>query len=169
MAQLIDDILRLSGITRADMIMDNINLTEVVQTIGTKIKKDELKRNVKFVISPGISAYGDEKLLSIMMENLLENAWKFTGKIPEAQIEFGVTERDGHKTYYLRDNGVGFDMTYANKLFKPFQRLHTTEEFPGSGIGLASVQRIAQRHGGKVWAEGKVGEGATFYFTLKGE
>ena len=169
MAQLIDDMLRLSRITRADMIMDNIDLSGMVQNIAAKLKKDEPKRNVKFTISPEITAYGDEKLLSIMMENLLENAWKFTGKIPEAQIEFGTTERDGHKTYFMRDNGVGFDMTYANKLFKPFQRLHSTSEFPGSGIGLASVQRIVQRHGGKVWAEGKVGEGATFYFTLGGE
>ena len=166
MAQLIDDILRLSGITRADMIMDNINLTEVVQTIGTKIKKDELKRNVKFVISPGISAYGDEKLLSIMMENLLENAWKFTGKIPEAQIEFGVTERDGHKTYYLRDNGVGFDMSDAELMFVPFNRLRKSADFEGTGIGLALVRRIIERHGGRIWAESEVDKGATFYFTL---
>ena len=91
---------------------------------------------------------------------------KFTGPVPEAHIEFGITENRGQKAYFVRDNGVGFDMTYANKLFKPFQRLHTIAEFPGTGIGLASVQRIIQRHGGKVWADGKVGEGAAFYFTL---
>ena len=166
MARLIDDMLRLSRITRADMILDYIDLTEMAQVIAAKLKNNEPKRKVNFVINPGLTAYGDEKLLSIVLENLFENAIKFTGKMPEANIDFGVTEREGQKVYFVRDNGVGFDMAYANKLFKPFQRLHSLGEFPGTGIGLASVQRIIQRHGGQVWAEGKVGEGATFYFTL---
>jgi light-regulated signal transduction histidine kinase (bacteriophytochrome) len=119
------------------------------------------------MITPGLTARADKNLLSIALENLFENAVKFTGKVPRAIIEFGITEKDGQKAYFVRDNGVGFDMTYANKLFKPFQRLHTVAEFPGNGIGLASVQRIIQRHGGQVWAEGKVGEGAAFYFTLE--
>jgi PAS domain S-box-containing protein len=166
MAQLIDDMLRLSRITRADMILDYIDLTKMAQVIAAKLKNNEPKRNINFVINPGLTAYGDEKLLSIVLENLFENAIKFTGKMPEANIDFGVTEQEGQKVYFVRDNGVGFDMAYANKLFKPFQRLHSLGEFPGTGIGLASVQRIIQRHGGQVWAEGKVGEGATFYFTL---
>jgi light-regulated signal transduction histidine kinase (bacteriophytochrome) len=166
MAQLIDDMLRLSRITRADIDMEKISLTEIARNIAARLKNDEPKRNVKFVVTPELTAYGDGKLITIMIENLFENAWKFTRKVPEAQIEFGVTERNGQRTYFVRDNGVGFDMKYVDKLFKPFQRLHSTEEFPGTGIGLASVQRIVQRHGGRVWAEGKTGEGATFYFTL---
>jgi PAS domain S-box-containing protein len=166
MAQLIDDMLRLSRITRADMILDYVDLTEMAQVIAAKLKNNEPKRKVNFVINPGLTAYGDEKLLSIVLENLFENAIKFTGKMREANIDFGVTEREGQKVYFVHDNGVGFDMAYANKLFKPFQRLHSLGEFPGTGIGLASVQRIIQRHGGQVWAEGKVGEGAIFYFTL---
>jgi light-regulated signal transduction histidine kinase (bacteriophytochrome) len=124
------------------------------------------KRKIKFVIAPGLSAYGDEKLIKIALQQLLENAWKFTGKVPQAKIEFGARELDGKRVYFIRDNGVGFDMNYADKLFKPFQRLHSVSEFPGTGIGLASVHRIILRHGGNVWAEGKVGQGATFYFTL---
>jgi light-regulated signal transduction histidine kinase (bacteriophytochrome) len=120
-----------------------------------------------FVIAPDLTVHGDKKLLSIVLENLLENAWKFTSKVPETIIEFGVNEHEGKKSYFVRDNGAGFDMKYVGKLFKPFQRLHTNSEFPGTGVGLASVQRIIYRHGGQVWAEGKTGDGATFYFTLE--
>jgi len=109
---------------------------------------------------------GDPRLLRIVMGNLLNNAWKFTGKQPSARIELGVTERDGRPVYFVRDSGVGFDMAYSAKLFAPFYRLHPAEESPGTGIGLVTVQRIIGRHGGKVWAEGAVGQGATFYFTL---
>jgi len=167
MAQLIDDMLRLSRITRADMTLGNVNLSEIAQSISTKIKSNFPNRKIKFIISPGLTVKADKNLLSIVLENLFENAAKFTGKMPQARIEFGIAEKDGQAAYFVRDNGVGFDMTYANKLFKPFQRLHTVAEFPGTGVGLASVQRIIQRHGGQVWAEGKVGEGATFYFTLE--
>jgi len=167
MAQLIDDMLRLSRITRADMTLGNVNLSEIAQSISTKIKSNFPKRKIKFIITPGLTVKADKNLLSIVLENLFENAAKFTGKMPQARIEFGIAEKDGQAAYFVRDNGVGFDMTYANKLFKPFQRLHTVAEFPGTGVGLASVQRIIQRHGGQVWAEGKVGEGATFYFTLE--
>jgi PAS domain S-box-containing protein len=167
MAQLIDDMLRLSRITRADMTLDKVNLSEIAQSVSTKIKSNFPKRKIIFMITPGLTARADKNLLSIALENLFENAVKFTGKVPRAIIEFGITEKDGQKAYFVRDKGVGFDMTYANKLFKPFQRLHTVAEFPGNGIGLASVQRIIQRHGGQVWAEGKVGEGAAFYFTLE--
>jgi light-regulated signal transduction histidine kinase (bacteriophytochrome) len=109
---------------------------------------------------------GDGQLLRIAMENLLENAWKFTSKEADARVEFGVTQASSEPTYFVRDNGAGFDMTYADRLFGPFQRLHPQGEFPGSGIGLATVQRIIHRHGGRVWAEGLVGQGATFQFTL---
>ncbi|MGP8079447.1 MAG: MEDS domain-containing protein [Dehalococcoidales bacterium] len=166
MARLIDDMLRLSRITRADMILDKVNLSAMAQAIAAKFKNDSPNRKVKFKITPGLAAYGDEKLISIALENLIENAVKFTGKISEAHVEFGMIEKEGQEAYFVRDNGIGFDMTYVNKLFQPFQRLHTIAEFPGTGIGLASVQRIIQRHGGQVWADGKVGEGATFYFTL---
>jgi light-regulated signal transduction histidine kinase (bacteriophytochrome) len=158
--------LRLSRITRADMTLSKVNMSEIAQSVSTKIKNNFPKRKIKFMIAPDLIVKADKNLLSIALENLFENSVKFTGKVPRAIIEFGITEKNGQKVYYVRDNGVGFDMMYANKLFKPFQRLHTVAEFPGTGIGLASVQRIILRHGGKVWAEGKVGEGAAFYFTL---
>jgi PAS domain S-box-containing protein len=166
MAQLIDDMLRLSRITRADMIIENVNLTEMAQKVAVILKNSAPTRNVKINITTGLIVRGDEKLIAIMLDNLFENAWKFTSKTPEAFIKFGITEFNGQKAYYISDNGVGFDMTYADKLFKPFQRLHSAGEFPGTGIGLASVQRVVQRHGGRVWAESKLGKGATFYFTL---
>ena len=166
MAQLIDDLLRLSRFTRVDMVFNNVNLSEMAQSIVADLKKLQPARKIEFVISPGLIARGDEKLLRVVLHNLLENAWKFTGKVPEAYIEFGVTNNNGIKTYYIRDNGAGFNMAYVDKIFNPFQRLHSVDEFPGTGIGLASVQRIIHRHGGLVRAEGKVGEGATFYFTL---
>jgi light-regulated signal transduction histidine kinase (bacteriophytochrome) len=121
---------------------------------------------VKVTIAPNMSANGDKNLLGLVLQNLLGNAWKYTSKTAEPRIEIGIAEQTGKQAYFVRDNGVGFDMTYANKLFQPFQRLHKATEFAGTGIGLATVQRIIHRHGGEVWAESKVGEGATFYFTL---
>jgi light-regulated signal transduction histidine kinase (bacteriophytochrome) len=117
-------------------------------------------------VRPGVLVTGDGQLLKIAMENLIENAWKFTSKEPESRIEFGMTQTGGEATYFVRDNGAGFDMTYTDRLFGPFQRLHPQGEFPGNGIGLATVQRIIHRHGGRVWAEGLLGQGATFYFTM---
>jgi len=113
-----------------------------------------------------MNANGDKNLLGLALQNLLGNAWKYSGKTAEPRIETGIVEHNGKQAYFVHDNGVGFDMTYADKLFKPFQRLHKATEFTGTGIGLATVQRIIRRHGGEVWAESKVGEGATFYFTL---
>jgi PAS domain S-box-containing protein len=167
MAQLIDDLLQLSRLTRVDMSVDEVNLSEMAQGIAEELKKSQPKRNADFIITPGLTGRGDGKLLRIALYNLLENAWKFTGKVPVARIEFSATEENGIKTYYVRDNGAGFDMTYASKMFNPFQRLHNVGEFPGTGIGLASVQRVIHRHGGRVRAEGEVGKGATFYFTLE--
>jgi light-regulated signal transduction histidine kinase (bacteriophytochrome) len=131
-----------------------------------RLGEGEPARKVETKVRPGVIVMGDGQLLRIALENLLENAWKFTGKQPEARIEFGVTNASGEPTYFVRDNGAGFDMTYADRLFGPFQRLHPHGEFPGSGIGLATVQRIIHRHGGRVWAEGLPDQGATFQFTL---
>jgi light-regulated signal transduction histidine kinase (bacteriophytochrome) len=121
---------------------------------------------VDFAITPGIRAYGDRVLLQSVLQNLLDNAWKFTSKHPKTRIEFGVTEQEGKKVYFVRDDGAGFDMRYVDKLFGTFQRIHGVDEFPGNGVGLAIIQRIIHHHGGQVWAEGAVEKGATFYFTL---
>lgn len=124
------------------------------------------QRQAEFIIADGVTAEGDTVMLRAVLENLLRNAWKFTGKHPTARIEFGLTQKEDHLVYFVRDDGVGFDMAYADKLFGAFQRLHSIAEFPGTGIGLATVQRIIHRHGGKIWVEGEVGRGATFCFTL---
>ena len=121
---------------------------------------------MKIAIAPDITADGDRNLLPLVLQNLIGNAWKFSSKVTEPRIEMGTMKHNGKLAYFVRDNGAGFDMKYVNKLFQPFQRLHKTEEFAGTGIGLATVQRIIRRHGGEVWAESKVGEGSTFYFTL---
>ena len=166
MARLIDDLLKLSRVTRSDMSYEKVNLSEMARKIVAELEKAEPDRKVKLNIAPDITAYGDRNLLRLVLENLLGNAWKFSSKVASPRIEMGTIEHNGKQAYFIRDNGVGFDMTYADKLFKPFQRLHKASEFAGTGIGLATVQRIIRRHGGEVWAESKVGEGATFYFTL---
>ncbi len=135
-------------------------------SVAEELQSSEPERKVEFVIAKGITVKGDTQLLRVALQNLLGNAWKFTGRQPQARIEFGVTELDGKPAYFVRDNGAGFDMTYGNKLFTAFQRLHGVEEFPGTGIGLALTQRIILRHGGKIRAEGEVDKGATFCFTL---
>ena len=166
MSQLIDDVLYLSRVTRADLREQEIDLSALASLILARLQEGEPDRKVEVKIRPGMVVTGDGQLLRIALENLLENAWKFTGQQPEPRIEFGATQASGEPTYFIRDNGAGFDMTYADRLFGPFQRLHPQAEFPGSGIGLATVQRIIHRHGGRVWAEGLVGQGATFQFTL---
>ena len=127
---------------------------------------EPFKRDVTWDITPGIVARGDRQLLGMMLENLIENAWKYTGKKTQATIAFGVVDQRGKKMYYVKDNGVGFDMKYADNLFSVFHRLHSSEDYEGTGVGLATVQRIIHRHGGSIWAEAVVDEGATFYFTL---
>ena len=166
MAQLIDDVLYLSRVTRTDLRDQDIDLSEVAELVVSRLREGQPNRQVEVKIRPGVVVTGDGQLLKIALENLLQNAWKFTAKQAEPRIEFGVTQTSGEPTYFIRDNGAGFEMTYAARLFGPFQRLHSQQEFPGNGIGLATVQRIIHRHGGKVWAEGLVGQGATFYFTL---
>jgi two-component system, sensor histidine kinase and response regulator len=166
MSQLIDDVLYLSRVTRADLREQEVNLTSIADLILTRLQESEPERQVDVKVRPGVLVTGDGQLLRIAMENLLENAWKFTAKELESRIEFGMMQASGEATYFVRDNGAGFDMTYADRLFGPFQRLHPQGEFPGNGIGLATVQRIIYRHGGRVWAEGLEGQGATFYFTM---
>jgi signal transduction histidine kinase len=166
MDQLINTLLEFSRLTRAEMNCEAVDLSRLARTIAVELKMKEPGRRVHFTIAEGITVNGDARLLRAVMENLLGNAWKYTGKREEAQIEFGTTEGTGTPVYFVRDNGAGFDEAFADKLFVPFQRLHDQEEFQGHGIGLATVQRIIQRHGGRIWAEGEPGRGATFSFTL---
>jgi len=167
MGRLIDDLLNLSRLTRSEMTWQTVDLSAVAEAVAAQLQKSQPERKVQFLIASGLKVQGDANLLRIALDNLLINAWKFSRKRPEARIEFGQTiSPEGEPVYFVRDNGAGFDMTYVNKLFGPFQRLHVASEFEGTGIGLTIVQRIVQRHGGRVWAEGAVGKGATFYFTL---
>jgi PAS domain S-box-containing protein len=166
MGQLIDDLLDLSRVTRREMRHEPVDLSTLARLVGAQLRRANPEHRVEFAVAPGLAAEADPHLLRIVLENLLGNAWKFTGGRPDARIEFGAGTEEGRPVYYVRDNGVGFDMAYAAKLFGAFQRLHAMTEFPGTGIGLATVQRIIHRHGGRVWADGAVGEGATFYFTL---
>jgi len=166
MAQLIEDLLNLSRLSRGEMRSQTVNLSRMAGEIAEKLKENEPERTVKFSIEDDVTATGDERLLRIALQNLFDNAWKFTSKRENAEISFGQI-RNGEKTeYFVRDDGAGFDMAYADKLFGVFQRLHTTKEFEGTGIGLVTVQRIIHRHGGSIRAEAKIGEGAAFYFTL---
>jgi light-regulated signal transduction histidine kinase (bacteriophytochrome) len=166
MAELIDDLLQLSRATRAEMSAEDVDLTSVANGVVSDLRSANPGRNVSVVVRPGIICRGDRRLLTAVMENLIGNAWKFTSRREEAAIEIGSYERDGDRVVYVNDNGAGFDSEHAQKMFAPFQRLHTTEEFPGTGIGLATVKRIVQRHGGRVWAEGHPGGGAKFMFTV---
>jgi light-regulated signal transduction histidine kinase (bacteriophytochrome) len=166
MAQLIDDLLNLSRVSRAPIEPETINLSSLANNVVRDLQQAYRERIVEIAITPDLVARGDQRLMRIVLENLLSNAWKFTSKQEYARIEFGLQDTDHQRTYFVRDNGAGFDMVYANKLFGTFQRLHANAEFPGIGIGLAIVQRIIHRHRGHVWSEGAVNKGATFYFTL---
>jgi signal transduction histidine kinase len=168
MGRLIDDMLNLSRVTRSEMRHERLSLSDVARSVINELQSAQPERNAEVVIADRMSVEGDPRLLRVVLDNLIGNAWKFTSKTPQARIEVGAAMRDGQRAFYVRDNGAGFDMAFAHKLFGAFQRLHAMEEFSGTGIGLATVQRIARRHGGKVWAEGAVGRGATFYFTLGG-
>jgi PAS domain S-box-containing protein len=167
MGQLIDDLLDFSRLTRGELDRQIVDLSGLAQAIAADLQRGDPGRQVAFTIAPNQAVYADPRLIRAMLENLLGNAWKFTAKKAEARIEFGVRpQADGGKVYFVRDNGAGFNMIYAGKLFGAFQRLHSAQEFPGTGIGLATVQRIVNRHGGRIWAEGEVDRGAVFYFTL---
>lgn len=163
---LIDDLLQLSRVNQADIHHESVDLSILATTLADQFRELAPERAVTFTIAPAVRVVGDPSLLRLVLQNLLQNAWKYTAKAPEARIEFNTAERGGHPVYFVRDNGIGFDMAHADKLFGAFQRLVRADEFEGTGIGLATVQRIIHRHGGRVWAEGEPGKGATFFFTL---
>jgi two-component system sensor histidine kinase/response regulator len=166
MLQLIDDVLHLSRVTCAEMRCRELDLSSMVLAIAGRLRQDQPERQVDVRVRPGVHVMADPALLRIGLENLLANAWKFTSKVTAGCIEFGLLQAEGQSTYFVRDNGAGFDMADAHRLFGPFQRLHLTSEFPGTGIGLATVRRIIHRHGGTIWADSTPGQGACFYFTL---
>jgi len=167
MDDLINALLQLSRVSRAPIELKQVDLTAIAQTIATRLQDSQPDHQAEFIIQPKLTAQCDASLLDIALHNLLDNAWKFSGRCSRARIEFGKTNTKGNQAFFVRDNGVGFDMAYAHKLFGAFQRLHKPSDFPGTGIGLATVQRIVRRHGGRLWTDAKVGQGATFYFTLE--
>jgi light-regulated signal transduction histidine kinase (bacteriophytochrome) len=168
MAQLIDDLLSLARVSRSELLTERVDLSRLARGIGERLRETDPEREGEFVVQEGMLVEGDPSLLAVVLENLLGNAWKFTSRRPRARVEVGLTSYQGEPAYFVRDNGAGFDMAQAPKLFLAFQRLHASAEFPGSGIGLATVQRILQRHGGRIWAEAETAFGATFFFTLAG-
>jgi PAS domain S-box-containing protein len=165
MGDLIDQLLRLARLGRRQFHRTRVDLSAVAGAAWRKLADADPGRSVEIAIQPDLRAQADPHLIAILFDNLFSNAWKYTSRAPHPRVEFGSAELDGHRSYYVRDNGVGFDMRYADRLFAPFQRLHG-KEFEGSGIGLATVQRIVNRHGGRLWAEAQPGEGAAFFFTL---
>lgn len=167
MSSIIDDLLALSRVTRREMNREKADLSEIARTVAGNLQKSQPDRQVEFIIPGGLMAEVDAGLMKVALENLIGNAWKYTGKQPRAKIEVGALPFNGKTAYFIRDDGAGFDMTQADRLFNPFQRLHSEKEFPGNGIGLATVQRIIRRHGGEIWAESQIDKGATFYFTLR--
>ncbi|MBI4322416.1 MAG: HAMP domain-containing protein [Chloroflexi bacterium] len=166
MGQLIDDLLGLTRVTRGELLRTAVDLSEIARSVAAELRAEQPERRIDLVIAPQLVAKGDLGLLRVVLENLLGNAWKFTSKRESARVEFDAVQQDGEAVYCVRDDGVGFDMVYADKLFRAFERLHSADEFPGTGIGLATVERIVRRHGGRVWAEAEVNKGAKFYFTL---
>jgi light-regulated signal transduction histidine kinase (bacteriophytochrome) len=166
MGHLIDDLLQLARVSRAEMHPASVDLTQLAPEIVAELRETAPTRKVEVSIAPGLSARGDPRLLQVVLANLIGNAWKYTGKTDNPRIELGAVRQNGEIVYYVRDNGVGFDVKYAGKLFGAFQRMHSEREFPGTGVGLATVARIIHRHGGRVWAESEPGKGATFFFTV---
>jgi signal transduction histidine kinase len=166
MAELIDDLLNLSRVTTSTLLREKIDLSSYAGSIMEELRRSNPDRKAEFIAPPTAEVYGDARLLRIMMENLLRNAWKYTSQHEQARIEFGLKPENGRIVFFVKDDGSGFDQRSADRLFQPFQRLHSAAEFPGNGIGLATVRRIVQKHGGEVWAEGEVEKGARFYFTL---
>jgi light-regulated signal transduction histidine kinase (bacteriophytochrome) len=167
MGNLIDDMLLLSRLARDEMTLSSVDLSALARGIAENLRDRVPERSIEFAIAPGLAVPGDQRLLEIALTNLLSNAVKFTAKRDKARIEFGESRKNGEAAFYVRDNGAGFDMNYASHLFGAFQRLHKESEFPGNGIGLATVQRVVSRHGGRVWAEAQIDAGATFWFTVR--
>jgi light-regulated signal transduction histidine kinase (bacteriophytochrome) len=166
MGELIDDLLLLSRVARAELKRERVDLASIANVVFEELKKKDLNRCVELRVAEQLSVEADGRLMRVAFDNLLGNAWKFTARVPEAWIEIGTEQKSGGAVFFVRDNGAGFDMSYVENLFRPFQRLHTESDFPGTGIGLATVHRIIDRHGGRIWAEGVVDRGATFYFTI---
>jgi signal transduction histidine kinase len=166
MGVLIDDLLNLSRVTRAELRRQNFDIGDLARSVANDLQRAQPGREIDLHIEAGHEVVADPGLLRLVLENLLSNAWKFTSKNPSARIEFGQLRQNGESAFFVRDDGAGFDPEHTSQLFGPFQRLHAMNEFPGTGVGLATVQRIVNRHGGRVWAQGAVGRGATFYFTL---
>jgi signal transduction histidine kinase len=169
MSELIDDLLELSRISRAPMKTDTVDLTAAARRIADDLRRRDPARKVTFDVADCLEARGDKRLLAVVLENLLGNAWKFTGKRAEAHVSFGREagqSEEAGPVFFVRDDGAGFDMAHADKLFAPFQRLHREADFEGTGVGLSTVQRIIARHGGRIWARSAVGEGSTFFFSL---
>jgi signal transduction histidine kinase len=166
MSELIDALLVLSRISRHTLRRESVDITAIVESVSADLRQRDPSRQVEIKVEPGITVHGDRRLISDLVMNMVSNAWKFTAKAPQARIEIGQKINDSMTTICVRDNGAGFDMAYAQRLFQPFQRLHTPSEFEGSGVGLATVARIVDRHGGRIWAEARPNEGAVFFFTL---
>jgi light-regulated signal transduction histidine kinase (bacteriophytochrome) len=166
MDRLTEDLLRLSRITRSQLKREPVDLAMLARQVVHELRQNDPHRDVVFAISDALGTHADPGLMRVALSNLLSNAWKYTGRRQQALVSFGQEERDGQKVFCVRDNGAGFDMSYASKLFAPFQRLHSAREFPGSGVGLACVARVVHKHGGRIWADAKSGEGAAFFFTI---
>ena len=166
MAQLIDDLLQLSRLARTELYLDTVDLSATVESIAADLQRGDPQRDVRWDIQPGLRVTGDPTLLRVLLDNLVGNAWKYTSRRPRAHISFGATVADGEAVYFVRDDGCGFDLAFADKLFRPFQRLHTVDEYAGDGVGLATVQRVIRRHGGRIWVDASPDRGATFFFTL---
>ena len=166
MTRLIDSLLYLSRVSTQDLTRQAVDLVPIASEIVDRLARQYPTRTVNFICPRTLLAYGDKALMAIVLENLLSNAWKYSEKVPQPNVELGVVSRNGEQVYFVRDNGVGFDMKYAERLFGPFQRLHRSEDFEGLGIGLATAARVIHRHGGEIWAESLPGAGAVFYFTL---
>ena len=163
MGELIDDILQLSRVTRAEMMLGPVDLSALAREVADDLRRRDKDQTVDINIADGIVVEADPRMMKIVLENLIGNAWKFTHRVDHPSIEFGMRS-NSDPVFFVRDNGAGFDMGHAEKLFQPFQRLHSEAEFPGTGIGLATIYRVIDRHGGRVWAEGEVGRGASFFF-----
>jgi signal transduction histidine kinase len=166
MDKLTEDLLRLSRITRSQIKRETVDLTQLARETAHELRQSEPGRSVIFAIADSVKVQGDAVLMRVALSNLLGNAWKYTGRRESALISFGEEVVAGQKVFCVRDNGAGFDMAYASKLFAPFQRLHSAREFPGSGVGLACVARVVHKHGGRIWAEAKTDQGAAFFFTI---